>query len=131
MNFNLNDIYVASQSNTCTDNTNLFFVQYTCEQNMQEQNAKFNNLVVATTTASLISLLFVINLSSLYKGGKIQQLEWDISTVTAGDYSVEFEIPRTNYEQWYNREYLKSGGEKDRGYSPALSLKRHMIDKIE
>ena len=109
----------------------MFFVQYTCEQNLEEQNLKFNHLIVATTTASLISLLFVINLSSLYKGGKIQQLEWDISTVTAGDYSVEFEIPRTNYEQWYNREYQKSGGEKDQGYSPALSLKRHLIDKIE
>ena len=60
---------------------------------------------MATTTASLISLLFVINLSSLYKGGKIQQLEWDISTVTLGDYSVEFELPRRNYEEWYNRTY--------------------------
>ena len=51
--------------------------------------------------------------------------------MTAGDYSVEFEIPRSNYEQWYNREYQKSGGEKDQGYSPALSLKRHLIEKIE
>ena len=51
--------------------------------------------------------------------------------MTAGDYSVEFEIPRSNYEQWYNRVYQQSGGEKDQGYSPALSLKRHLIEKIE
>ena len=115
----------------CTDTTNLLFVQYSCEQNKEEQSAKFNHLIVASATASLISLLFVLNLSSLYKGGKIQQLEWDISTVTAGDYSVEFDIPRRNYEEWYNRTYLRSGGEKDQGYSPALSLKRHMIETIE
>ena len=62
-------------------------------------------MIVATTAASLISLLFTINLTSLFKGGSIQQLEWDISTETAGDYSVEFEIPRRNYEEWYNRTY--------------------------
>jgi len=67
--------------------------------------------VYATTSASLISLLFVIVLSKLYKGGKIEQLEWDVSTVTAGDYSVEFDIPRENYENWYNTVYKKSAGE--------------------
>lgn len=51
--------------------------------------------------------------------------------MTAGDYTVEFDIPRSNYEQWYNRTYQQSGGEKDQGYSPALSLKRHMIEQIE
>ena len=44
-------------------------------QNKEEQSAKFNHLILATTMASLISLLFVINLSSLYTGGKIQPLE--------------------------------------------------------
>lgn len=48
--------------------------------------------------------------------------------MTAGDYTVEFDIPRRNYEEWYNRTYLRAGGEKDQGYSPALSLKRHLID---
>lgn len=71
--FTQGDIYAAGTQpgSQCTEPTNLLFVQYTCEQNNEEQSAKFNHLVVATATASLISLLFVINLSSLYKGGKI------------------------------------------------------------
>jgi len=64
----------------------------------------------------------------LYKGGKIQQLEWDISTVTAGDYSVEIDIDKHAYEKWYNRTYKASGGEYETGYSPALSLKRTMVE---
>ena len=71
VNFSQKDIYVGKANSLCTDSTNLLFVQYTCEQNSAEQSLKFNQMILATATASLISLLFVINLSSLYKGGKI------------------------------------------------------------
>lgn len=83
-------------------------------------------MVTAVTTASLISLFFVLMLQKLYKGGKIEELEWDIATVTAGDYTVEFDIPKHNYYEWYNNMYKRSGGEKSMGYAPALSLKRFM-----
>ena len=83
---------------------------------------------MAVSTTALISLLFVLTLVWLFKGGKIKQLEWDISTVTAGDYSVEFEIPADRYNHWYNNIYKQSGGECDQGYAPALSLKRHMVE---
>ena len=83
------------------------------------------------STACLTSLLFVLVLQWLYKGGKIQQLEWDISTVTAGDYTVEFDIPAAAYRRWYEDVYKQSGGEYDQGYSPALSLKRTMCEQIE
>lgn len=70
-------------------------------------------------------------LQKLFKGGKIQQLEWDISTVTAGDYTLEFDIPAHAYRNWYETIYKGSGGEFEQGYAPALSLKRHMISQIE
>lgn len=106
-------------------------MQYTCEQTNAEMGKKYDFLSMAVGTASLISLLFVLVLQCLYKGGKITQLEWDLSTVTAGDYSVEFEIPAKAYQLWYNRVYKQSGGEFEQGYSPALSLKRTMVDQIE
>ena len=65
-------------------------------------------MVTAVTTASLISLFFVLMLQKLYKGGKIEELEWDIATVTAGDYTVEFDIPKHNYYEWYNNMYKRS-----------------------
>ena len=115
----------------CSDPTNLLFVQYSCVQTKEQQAVKYEYVIQAVATTVLISLLFVLVLQKLYKGGKIQQLEWDISTVTAGDYSVEIDIDKHAYEKWYNRTYKASGGEYDMEYSPALSLKRTMIDQIE
>ena len=51
--------------------------------------------------------------------------------MTAGDYTVEFEINAENYRDWHDNVYEKPGGEMSQGYSPALSLKRHIVDQIE
>ena len=97
-------------------------------QSKHELSTKYNFMCLACATATVISLLFVLVLQTLYKGGKITQLEWDLSTVTAGDYSVEFDIPADAYNIWYTLTYKRSGGEHAEGYSPALSLKRTMIE---
>ena len=47
----------------------------------------------------------------MYYGGKVKQLEWDLATVTAGDYTVEFDISKESYNDWYDYVYKKSGGE--------------------
>jgi len=52
-------------------------------------------LVVAT--AILIALLFTITIRYLYQGGKMEQIDWDMATVTAGDYTVEFPIEHSSY----------------------------------
>ena len=125
------DLYVGAPARSCTDTTSSLFVQYTCVQTPAEQSEKYEYLVLAVASTTLISLLFVLTLQMLFKGGKVQQLEWDLATVTAGDYTVEFEIPATAYSQWYAKEYKKGGGEFEQGFSPALSLKRFMIGQIE
>jgi hypothetical protein len=40
----------------------------------------------------LIALLFLVQIRRLYQGGNIAQIEWDLATITAGDYTVEWEI---------------------------------------
>ncbi len=80
----------------------------------------------------LIAYLFTISLRHLYQGGKIQQLEWDMATITAGDYTVELKIDEDGYRtQWYNNEYRKPGGDYENQIAPALSLKQFMSTKIE
>ena len=68
------------------------FVQYTCIQDASDQHLKYNRLCMSVATAVLIALLFTITIRYLFQGGKMQQIDWDMSTVTAGDYTVEFEI---------------------------------------
>lgn len=54
-----------------------------------------------------------------------------MSTITAGDYTVEFDINSDDYRQWYNNEYRKPGGDFENNVAPALSLKKFMSDIIE
>jgi len=60
---------------------------------------------VAVCTGTLICFLFSVAIKWKYQGGKIKQLEWDMATVTAGDYAVEFPIPKAVYQNWYNATY--------------------------
>jgi hypothetical protein len=53
-----------------------------------------------------------------------------MSTITAGDYTVEFAIGADNYRQWYNTEYRKPNGDFEHDVSPALSLKKHLAEVI-
>jgi len=68
-----NDFWTSNPTSgkDCYDQTNLFFVQYSCIQSNAQQDEKYQHLNVASTTAALISLLFVLLLTKLYKGGKI------------------------------------------------------------
>lgn len=50
--------------------------------------------------AILIAILFFLQLRNLYQGSKVMQLEWDMATITAGDYTVEMKIDQKAYEDW-------------------------------
>jgi hypothetical protein len=55
--------------------------------------------------AICISLLFLVQIRRLYQGGKIQQLEWDMATITAGDYTVEWKILPETFDRWLENSY--------------------------
>jgi len=76
-------------------------------------------------------MLFSVSIRKMYQGGKIVQIEWDVATVTAGDYAVCFEINEPNYLAWKNNEYRAPGGGFEAGEAPALALKKHMKKEIE
>ena len=53
-----------------------------------------------------------------------------MSTITAGDYTVEFKVDADGYRHWYNNEYRKPGGDYENQIAPALALKEHIIEKV-
>ena len=57
-------------------------------------------------------------------------LEWDMATITAGDYTVEWKIPEAAYLEWRDNDY-KAGGDYDADVPPAASLKRQLTSIIE
>jgi hypothetical protein len=55
-------------------------------------------------------------------------VEWDLRTITAGDYTVELEITEDMYERWYADHYFN---DRSKGISTGESLKRSIIDILE
>lgn len=104
------------------------FVQFTCVQSEEEQASKFSSLITMEALAILVSLLFMIQVKRLYQGGKIQQLQWDLDTVTAGDYAVEWKIKPGNYEKW-DRAREGSQDSRPEGYAFKSAVKEE-VEKI-
>jgi hypothetical protein len=44
----------------------------------------------------------------MYLKGKINQVEWDMNTITAADYTVELKINKESYIEW-SKEIYKTG----------------------
>jgi hypothetical protein len=79
----------------------------------------------------LIALLFTVSIRFMYQGGKIKQIEWDCATVTAGDYSVVFNIQHKSYIDWRDKVYEAAGGDMEKNIAPGLSLKELLKKEIE
>ena len=65
---------------------------------------------------------------------KINMLEYDMNTISAGDFTVELDITKKMYDEFLDNFYEPYGTrEKDENgkiYSPALYLKKHLTQEI-
>lgn len=110
------------------------FVQYSCIIPEDKQESKYNNMALGVGMSVLIAFLFTVSIRYMYQGGKIQMIEWDCSTVTAGDYSVEFPMEdKSVYLNWRDNVYEKPANDSDpwaggmeRGEAPAFALKKQL-----
>mmetsp|Transcript_33793 Transcript_33793/g.44587 ORF Transcript_33793/g.44587 Transcript_33793/m.44587 type:complete len:597 (-) Transcript_33793:841-2631(-) len=93
---------------------------------------KYNQMCLISATAIAIALLFTVAMRYLYQGNKITKIDWDMSTVTAGDYSVELEISKEQYLAWKATHYEGENGvlATDPDKSPAIALKEFLIAEI-
>lgn len=58
-------------------------------------------------------------------------MQWDMKTVTAGDYTVELKVSEANFRDWYDNEYQCPAGDFQNGVAPAMSFKKHLKRTIE
>ena len=59
----------------------------------------------------------------------MQKIDWDMATVTAGDYTVEFDLEKDDYDKW-KKDFYEEIFANNPDKSPALALKEHIIDEI-
>lgn len=115
----------------CLSDDAFFYAQYTCIQTNEALKDKYFQISTTIAICCLIAYLFTISLRHLYQGDKIRQLEWDMATITAGDYTVELKIDKSHYLRWKESVYKRPGGDFENKVSPAMSLKNHLIEEIE
>ena len=130
------NLYATStKKDSCITEDSTLFLQYTCIQSEEDLATKYDQMAIAVATGVLICLLFTVSIKRMYEGGKIQQLEWDMATVTAGDYAVEFPIKSNDsscgYDWWKTNVYRAPGGPFEQGIAPAFALKEYMKKEIE
>lgn len=73
-------------------------------------------------------MLFSVTIYYLRQSGKIQQIQWDCQTLTAGDYTVELDITDEGYN-WFKEHELPDYQAK--GMGPAEGLKQHLTKELE
>ncbi len=100
-------------------------------QPVEDQVTKYDAMAISVASACIIALLFSVSIRYMYQGGKIQQIEWDCATVTAGDFSCEFPIEKDAYENWKRNVYEEASGPKEQGISPGQALKKTIVEEIE
>jgi hypothetical protein len=71
----------------------------------------------------LISMLFMIWVRASFQGAKIRALEFDISTITAGDYTVEMKVNAEDYKFWLSESSEGYKSETNPSMSPAYAFK--------
>lgn len=121
--FNQNSLKPATltpEQEVCWKSNSIFYLQYECRQfNTTAQQAEFqqgieadadyvqpildtkrHQALIVSCIGILISLLYITCLYYLAEIAKIEFKEWDVNTVTASDFTVEWQIPKSVWQKF-------------------------------
>ena len=76
----------------CSKNPARIYIQYACTQALEEVNTKRTWGLAIVCLGIFISLIFLLTHWYLGQTAVIDFKVWDVETVTASDFTVEFEI---------------------------------------
>eukprot|EP00347_Sterkiella_histriomuscorum_P002409 403368266 len=86
---NFRDYVKFGDKNDCTDDNAIFYLQYFCLENNDGVTAKRQEALVVACLGIFISLIFLCAIYYLFETSKLEYKTWDVSTVTAADFTVE------------------------------------------
>lgn len=92
--------YIKSGEASCNADAAIFFVQSSCKLSSSDiSTRKLYGLCVASL-AVFMALFFNIFVDYIKSIEKNLNVEWDVKTITAGDYSVEVDIPAAMFDKF-------------------------------
>lgn len=73
-----------------------------CEFSPGETNERQVKGLYVASTGVFIALFFVVFVDYMSSVFKSSFVEWDVKTITAGDYSIELDIPESMWQTFLN-----------------------------
>jgi hypothetical protein len=99
---------LQDEDSQCLDHS-FIFIQYKCFQAEDVQYKKFNLLAVVTVSVMLVAFTFFMLTYYLTITSKLNQMKYNISTVTANDFTCELDISQRSWNDFLKNEYNPKG----------------------
>lgn len=75
-------------------------------------------------------MIFSIVIYQFKRSSKLNQIGWDIQTITPGDYTLHYEINDEAYD-WFIENIYRRNGDEENGISAGMSFKLYLMAEIE
>lgn len=111
----------------CTAREAQFFIQFECHHTDSELASRRYDGALVGSIGVFTCLFFLVMVFYLRKKTKLDQIEWDVSTITAGDYTVEIKITDTMFTKFHNEFRQQNYALETIGYG----FKKHIKSEIE
>lgn len=95
----------SATSKQCLGETANFFVQIPCTFHLEELAERRVEGLLIACMGVFIAMFFVVYVDYLKSIFKNLNIEWDVKTITAGDYSVELDITQKMWHTFLNDIY--------------------------
>ena len=91
-------------------------------------------VALASALIMFVAFFFILMIYYLQTTSRLDQLEYDVNTISAGDFTVELSINRKMWAHFLEEHYEPIGSklkeESGDYFSKALYLKKHLSDEI-
>ena len=119
---------LADELNECVEESSHLFIQYSCKLNDVMLKDKYDHVSLLVATIMLIAFCFIVLIYYMQRTSKLDQLAYDMNTITAGDFTVELDINNTQWKKFLTEIYTD---EIKENYSQALYFKHYLKEQIE
>jgi len=118
--------FVTSTDPSCLGDEGTIFIQMPCDFTSQELSVRRVEGLLIASMGVFICLFFVVYLDYLRNIFKNLNIEWDVKTITAGDYSVELDISQ---KMWDN--FLKDVYKPELAATKLVQFRKYLEHKLE
>lgn len=108
---------------SCLHEDSQMFIQYGCTLPDEEIGSRKKHALLLGSTAVFVALFVVNYIDCIKKVQENSYVEWDVKTITAGDYSVEFYLDDEFFQDYIDNEmadWIVTSAKENRVYLSRL-----------